>query len=131
MPKKLFTADYEVHASIKMLYPYIQSAGGLSEWFADDVKINNMDKSLTFIWDSEEHKARQVAHRTNHFARFEFLPRTPEEEKDPSYFELRLEVNEMTQSVFLKVLDYSDVDEEELQDIWDGLIHNLRKTVGG
>ena len=39
--KKLFTADYEIHASIKMLYPYIQTASGLSEWFADDVTINN------------------------------------------------------------------------------------------
>ena len=36
--KKLFTDDFEIHASIKMLYPYIQTASGLSEWFADDVK---------------------------------------------------------------------------------------------
>ena len=35
--KNLFTEDYEVHASIKMLYPYIQTASGLAEWFADDV----------------------------------------------------------------------------------------------
>ena len=27
--KKLFTADYEIHASIKMLYPYIESASGV------------------------------------------------------------------------------------------------------
>jgi hypothetical protein len=129
--KKLFTADFEVHASIKMLYPYIQTASGLSEWFADDVKINNMDKTFTFYWDNEQHKARQVAHRTNHFARFEFLPEG-DDGKDPAYFELRLEFNELTQSVFLKVNDYSDVDDlNELQDLWDGLVDNLRKTVGG
>lgn len=130
--KNLFTADYEIHASIKMLYPYIQTASGLAEWFADDVKINNESKVYTFYWDNEEHKARQVAHRTNHFARFEFLPETKEDEKDPSYFELRLEFNELTQSVFLKVFDYSDFDDlQELKDLWDGLIENLRKTVGG
>lgn len=130
--KKLFTADYEVHASIKMLYPYIQSAGGLSEWFADDVKINNIDKTFTFCWDNEEHKARQVAHRTNHFARFEFLPEEKEDERDPAYFELRLEFNELTQSVFLKVFDYTDInDQNELSDLWDSLVENLRKTVGG
>jgi hypothetical protein len=50
--KKLFTTDYEIHASIKMLYPYIQSASGLSEWFAEDVKINNEDKVHTFLWDN-------------------------------------------------------------------------------
>lgn len=130
--KNLFTADYEVHASIKMLYPYIESASGLSEWFADDVKINNMSKVLTFVWDNEERKAKEAAHRTNHFARFEFLSPTGEEEKDPAYFELRLEFNELTQSVFLKVFDYSDIDDQrELQDLWDGLVDQLRKTVGG
>jgi uncharacterized protein YndB with AHSA1/START domain len=130
--KRLFTADYEVHASIKMLYPYMQTASGLAEWFADDVTINNNDKTYTFFWDNEEHKAKQSAHRTNHFARFEFLPENKDDEKDPSYFELRLEFNELTQSVFLKVFDYSDFDDhKELRDLWDGLVDNLRKTVGG
>jgi hypothetical protein len=130
--KKLFTADYEIHASIKMLYPYIQSTSGLAEWFADDVTINNEDKTYTFFWDNEDHKARQVAHRTNHFARFEFVPESEDDVKDPSYFELRLEFNELTQSVFLKVFDYSDfTDVRELQDLWDSLIEALRKTVGG
>jgi uncharacterized protein YndB with AHSA1/START domain len=130
--KKLFTADYEVHASIKMLYPYIQSASGLAEWFADDVKINNQNKVHTFLWDNEEHNAKQVAHRTNHFVRFEFLPETEEDEKDPSYFELRLEFNDLTQSVYLKVFDYSDFDDlKELHDLWEGLVEALRKTVGG
>jgi uncharacterized protein YndB with AHSA1/START domain len=130
--KKLFTADYEVHASTKMLYPYIQTASGLAEWFAEDVTINNNDKSYTFFWDNESHRARQVAHRVNHFARFEFLPETDDDAQDPSYFELRLEFNELTQSVYLKISDYSDFDDhQELQDLWDGLIENLRKTVGG
>lgn len=130
--KKLFTADYEIHASVKMLFPYIQTAGGLAEWFADDVRINNINKTFKFYWDNEEHEARLVAHRTNHFAKFEFLPESPEEEKDLSYLEFRLEFNELTQSVYLKVIDYSDFDDhKELQDLWDGLVDNLRKTVGG
>jgi len=130
--KKLFTADYEIHASTKMLYPYIQTAGGLSEWFADNVTINNSDKSFTFIWDHEEHRAKLAAFRTNHFVRFEFLPESKDDEKDPSYFELRLEFNDLTQSVYIKILDYSDFDDQrELHDLWDGLIESLRKTVGG
>ena len=130
--KKLFTEDFEVHASIKMLYPYIQTASGLAEWFADDVKINNQSKVYTFIWDNEQHKAKLSAHRTNHFARFEFLSDKGEEEKDPSYFELRLEFNELTQSDFLKVFDYSDFDDQkELGALWHGLVDQLRKTVGG
>ncbi len=129
--KQLFTTDFEIHASIKMLYPYIDSASGLSEWFADDVRISP-EKVFTFIWDHEEHKAILTSHRTNHFAKFQYLPETKEDEKDPSYFELRLEVNELTQTTFIKVSDYSDFDDmEELQDLWEGLIENLKKVVGG
>lgn len=46
--KQLFTADFELHASVKMLYPYIQTASGLSEWFADDVRISPERCSLLF-----------------------------------------------------------------------------------
>jgi uncharacterized protein YndB with AHSA1/START domain len=129
--KRLFTTDFEIHASIKMLYPYIDSASGLAEWFADDVRISP-EKVFTFVWDHEEHKAILTSHRTNHFAKFEYLPESKEDEKDPSYFELRLEVNELTQTTFIKVSDYSDFDDlEELQDLWEGLVENLKKVVGG
>ncbi len=129
--KTLFTADFEIHASIKMLYPYISTASGLSEWFADDVNISP-EKVFKFEWDNEEHKANMTSHRTNHYAHFEYLPEAKGDEKDPSYFELRLEINELTQTTFIKVIDYSDFDDqEELLDLWEGLIENLKKVVGG
>jgi hypothetical protein len=130
--KRLFTSDYEFHASVKMLYPYLSTASGLSEWFADDVSVNNLDKTFTFSWDDEKHKANLAGHRTNHFVRFEFLPETEADKKDPSYFELRIDTNEMTQSTFLRVTDYSDFDDEgELRSLWDGLVGTLKSIVGG
>jgi hypothetical protein len=130
--KRLFSADYEFHASVKMLYPYLQSASGLSEWFCDDVKINNESKTLTFFWDNEEHQAVQAAHRVNHSVKFEFLPENSDDQADPSYLEFRLETNDLTQSVFLHITDYSDFeDQKELQDLWDDLVGDLKKIVGG
>ncbi|CAN5303833.1 START-like domain-containing protein [soil metagenome] len=129
--KQLFTADYELHASVKMLYPYMQTASGLSEWFADDVRISP-EKVFTFVWDHEEKKAVISSQRANNFVRFEYLPENEEDKKDPSYFELNLEVNELTQRTFLKVYDYSTFDDmEELQDLWDGLLEKLKTVVGG
>lgn len=131
MSKVPFTADFEVNASRKMLFPYIFSPGGLSQWFADDVKIDE-DKTYNFIWDNEDHKARMAAHRTNHYVRFEFISDNKEDHEDPSYFELRLELNELTQTTFLQVIDYSDTDDrDELLDLWSGLVSNLKETVGG
>ena len=129
--KNLFTADYEIHASIRMLYPYIESASGLSEWFAEDVKISP-EKVFTFEWEGERHQAIMQSHRINHFTKFEFIPESPEDKKDPSYFELRLEMDELTQTTFIKITDYSDFDDQgELQDLWDGLIENLKTVFGG
>ena len=130
--KKLFTTDFEVHASVKMLYPYIQTAGGLSEWFANDVNINP-EKVFTFeLDDNDIRRAKMVSSRVNHFCRFEFIPETDDDRADPSWFELRVETNELTQTTFIKVSDYSDFDDmEELQDLWEGLIENLKKVVGG
>lgn len=131
MAKNLFTEDYEIHASSKMLYPYISTASGLAEWFADDVRINP-EKVYTFEWEGEAHKAVVASHRTNHFTKFEFLPESDDDKDDPSYFELRIELNELTQTTFLKVTDYSDIDDlDELKDLWDSLIDQLRKVVGG
>ncbi|UII19051.1 START-like domain-containing protein [Fulvivirga ligni] len=131
MSKHLFTADFEINASTKMLYPYLNTASGLSQWMADDVTINE-DKVYNFIWDDEDHLAKMASHRTNHYVKFEFVPETEEDEEDPSYFELRLEKNELTQSTFIKISDYSDMDDtEELMDLWESLVESLKETVGG
>jgi len=131
MPKQKFVTEFEINASKKMLYPYIFSPGGLSAWFADDVNINE-DKIYNIIWDNEHHNARMVAHRTNSFVKFEFLPENEDDEDDPSYLEFRLEVNELTESVFLKITDYSDSDDlDELQELWEGMVNTLKETVGG
>lgn len=127
MAKNKFHTEFEINASKKMLFPYIFSASGLAQWLADDVNINE-DKIYNFIWDEEDHKYRMAAHRTNSFVKFE----STDDDEDPNYFELRLEMNELTQAVFIRVVDYTDnPDDEELQDLWESMIFNLKEIVGG
>jgi uncharacterized protein YndB with AHSA1/START domain len=131
MGKKKFVTDFEVNASSRMLFPYLSTASGLAQWFADDVNINE-DKVYSFMWDGEEHKARKAGQRANHHVKFEFLPETEEDEDDPAYIELKLNVNELTQSVFLQVTDYSDLDDpEEQQDLWENIVLSLKELIGG
>ena len=131
MAKNKFIGEYGFRASKKMLYPYISSASGLSQWFADDVNINNEDKVYTIIWDGEENKAKMVSSRSNHHVKFEFLDTETEEDDEPNFVEMRLEVNELTQELFLRVTDYSDMDAEEAEELWEGLVHDLKEIVGG
>jgi len=129
MAKNKFQTEFEINASKKMLYPYIYSASGLAQWLADDVNINE-DKVYNFIWEEEDHMYRMAAHRTNSFVKFESIDE--DDEEDPNYFELRLEMNELTQTVFIRIVDYSDnPDDEELQDLWESMIFNLKEIVGG
>lgn len=130
MGKTLYTGDFEINASTRMLYPYIYTPSGLSQWFADDVNINE-DGIFIFEWEAEFHKAKLVSHRTNHYVKFEFVPEG-DNKSDPAHFEVRLEMNEITQSVFLKVTDYSDIEDlDEVHDLWYSMVESLKEIVGG
>lgn len=131
MGKNKFITEFEINASQKMLFPYLSTASGLAQWFADDVNINE-DKVYSFLWDGEDHRATKAAQRANVSVKFEFLPEKEEDKDDPNYIELKLNVNELTQSVFIQITDYSDLDdEEEQQDLWENIVYSLKQIIGG
>lgn len=131
MVKNKFVADYQINTSRKILFPYISSASGLSEWFAEDVSITE-DKVYIFDYDGENHYARITALRKDMHVKFEFFDPNSPEETDKSFLEFKIEENELTQTLFLKVIDYSDTyDDDELASIWEGLIANLKEIIGG
>jgi len=127
MNKSKFIGEYSINASRKMLFPYISTASGLSQWFADDVNITE-DKVYTMLWDGEVNKARIVSIKVNQHIKFEF---EGEDDDDLNSIEIRLEMNELTQEVYIKITDYSDLDDQEVSDLWEGLIHDLKEIVGG
>jgi len=134
MVKNKFVADFQINTSRKIIYPYLSTASGLSQWFADDVTINE-DKVYNFIYDGEDHFAKAVIMRTNHNVKFEFFDPHAEEgegEADRSFIEFKLDENELTQTFFLRVIDYSDTyDDEEQESIWESLIATLKEIIGG
>lgn len=129
MEKFKFVTEYELRASPKMLFPYISTASGLSQWFA--AKVNTLpEHRFDFHWDNESHIARQVSLRQNKSVRFEFLD-TGETSHDNNYVDFRVDQSELTQSTYLRITDYSsNNDPEDLQDLWDGLMDKLREIVG-
>ncbi|RAU83356.1 START-like domain-containing protein [Pontibacter arcticus] len=129
--KTKFVREYPINASAKLLYPYLSSPSGLSQWFCDDAKINE-DKIFNFIWDGRSHFAEMTGFRSNRSVRFLFLDDQKKHVPDASYIDFSIESSELTQEQFLKIVDYTDEDDvEELEELWDNLILNLRETVGG
>jgi uncharacterized protein YndB with AHSA1/START domain len=131
MGKYKYTAEFEIRASNKMLFPYMTNPAGLAQWFADKVSIDDQ-KVFNFIWDNKPHYARLTAQRLNRYVKFEFLPDGGPSANDLAYIEFKLDMNELTQSSFLKITDYSETDDEDdLKELWTHLVSNLREIVGG
>ncbi len=131
MGKYKYTTEFEIRANNKMLFPYLVNPAGLAQWFADQVTINE-NKAFNFVWDNRPHYARLTAQRLNRYVKFEFIPEDNSTLHEPSYIEFRLDMNELTQSSFLKITDFSDTeDEQDLKELWAYLVSNLREIVGG
>ena len=130
MAKQKFVGEYPINASRKMLFPYLSTATGLCQWFADDVNINNIDKTLIFIIDGEERIAVIDSINKNRYVKFRFLM-DGEKPKENDTLEFRLEVNDLTQEVFVRVEEYTESDDlEESYQIWDNLLAQLKEIIG-
>lgn len=130
MLENQFIADYQLNASKKIVYTYLSTASGLQEWFADEVRINE-DKDFIFNFDQEDHYAKLTVLKANLHIRLDFFDPKRNELID-SYIEFKLDETELTQSLFLKVIDHSNFyNLEELEVIWEGLISKLKEIIGG
>lgn len=120
-----YELEFTIHASPQMLYNYISNPSGLSEWFADNV--NSRGELYTFIWDDSEEQAKLLSKKTNDKVRFQWL----DDEDEEYYFEIRIQVDEITKDVSLMITDYSEEDEmEENKMLWENTISNLKHIIG-
>lgn len=122
-----YELEFPVKASPQMLFPFLSTPSGLSEWFCDDV--NSRGERFTFMWDDEERTAVMIAKKKDVFIRF----RWEEDEDDGNkyFFEFKIEVDELTNDTSLIVIDHSEEDElEEDKLLWDSQIHELLHTIG-
>ena len=123
--KVKFTLEYEIKSSPKILYSFIGEPNGLSQWFADDVRIR--DHVYTFVWDDgEEQKAKLLSYKENKSVKFNWLDDEPY-----TYFELEIVKDELTNDVALLVTDFSlkeNIKEKEM--VWNIQIENLLSVIG-
>lgn len=116
--------EYLLNCSPKVLYNRLSSASGLTEWFADDVKVRG--KKFTFVWEGSEQTAEMTLHKENRLVRFNWL-----DEEDDNYFEFKIAKDELTGDVSLIVTDFADQGEEdETRVLWDSQVNELKHVLG-
>ena len=123
--KTKFEMEFVFQASPQLLYQYISTASGLSEWYADNE--NSRSEKFTFIWDENEEEAILLKKKSDQYVRFQWSHADSPEE----YFELRIVVDEITKDVSLFVTDFAEEDEvEETKMLWENQIDDLKHVLG-
>ncbi len=122
--KVKFEIEFVIQASPQLLYQYISTPSGLSEWYADNV--NSRGEVFTFIWDGAEEKAKMLKRKSEEFVKFSWV-----ENEDGSFFEMRIIVDEITKDVSLFITDFADDDEvDEAKMLWENQISDLKQVLG-
>lgn len=120
-----YELEFPIQASPSLLYQYISTPSGMQEWYADNV--NSRGELFKFIWDGSEEEAKLVVKKKGERIRFQWL----EDEGTDYYFELRIQVDEITKDVSLMVTDFAEEDElEEGKMLWENMIGELKQILG-
>ena len=125
--KSRYELEFPINSSPQLLYQYISTPSGLSEWFADNV--NSRGEYFTFIWDDSEENARLSSKKTGEKIKFRWID---ENKKDTDYFfELRILEDEITKDVSLMIIDFAMDDElDEAKLLWENQISDLKHVIG-
>ena len=119
-----FELEFVIQASPQLLYQYISTPSGLSEWYADNV--NSRSERFTFIWDGAEENAQMLKRKSDEFVKFSW-----EENEDDSFFEMRIIVDEITKDVSLFITDFAEEDEvDEAKMLWENQVSDLKQVLG-
>lgn len=127
MKKEKIHIEYLLNASSRtIIWNAISTPIGLEDWFAD--RVNMKEKTFTFTWGKTEVRtAELIASRMHSFVRFHWL----DDEDDKSYFELKMNYNELTSDYVLEITDFADQGEKEDQyELWNSQVETLRRACG-
>ena len=121
-----FEIEFTIQASPQLIYQYISTPSGLSEWFSDNV--NSRGEFFTFIWDDSEEKAKLISKKTGERIKFRWIT---DEDDQTSYFEIKIQIDEITKDVSLIITDFAEEDEvDEAKMLWENQISSLKQVLG-
>ena len=120
-----FQMEFVLRASPALIYNYISTPSGLSEWFADNV--DSRSDEFKFEWDGTEEIAMLKTKKQDRIVRFRW-----EERAKSAYWEIKIQVDELTKDVSLIITDFAEEEDEveESKMFWENQIAQLKHVVG-
>lgn len=126
MSKVKMQYEFPLHCQSEILYEYLASPEGLSEWFCDEAHEKGDD--FYFSWGGgPEEKATLIRYKVEQSVRF----RWEEDEGTKYFFEMSIVIDEITNDLSLYIIDFCEPgDEEENKQYWENLVENLTIKLG-
>jgi uncharacterized protein YndB with AHSA1/START domain len=122
---KPFKLEYIIKSSPTILYDFLTTPAGLSQWFADTVDING--KTYSFFWNGSEECADLIDEVEDELVRYRWDYSDEEE-----YFEFTIEKSEVTGDTVMYITDFAEEhDVEDQRILWDSQVGKLIKRIGG
>lgn len=124
MSKQIFSLEYPVRCSPTILYEFLATSNGLSEWFAESV--DEHDDRFYFGWSGSEEEAEVLGYEQDKYIRFRWSD-APKNE----YFEFRIDKSEITNQTILVITDFAEKrDIKDQSQLWDYQIKELFHRLG-
>lgn len=125
MAIRSYQVEFSIRSSPSILFNFLSTPSGLSQWFADEVKAN--DDHYVFSWNGVGEEAELVELEEN--KKVKFIWTNSEEEV---FFSFEIDKSEVTGDTILIITDFAD--EEEIEDqqlLWESQVYTLKRLVGG
>ena len=114
------------NASQNSLWRMISQIDGLSEWFADEVAMNDKESVYTFTWGKSESKAEIVQSKPQVSIRYRWI-----DDDESVYFEFRLRKLDLSGDMTLEVTDFAEPDDKgDAITLWESQIEEMKRRLG-
>src|SRR5690606_38275172 len=128
MPKEKFLIEFLMgNATLSSLWRMVSQIDGLSEWFADEVTMDETENIYTFKWGKSQNQAIIVNQKTLTSIRYRWI----DEEEEPSYFEFAIHKLDLSGQMTLEITDFAEPDEKgDAIALWETQVDELKRRLG-
>ncbi|WP_332457568.1 START-like domain-containing protein [Petrimonas sp.] len=128
MLKEKFHIEFVMSSATQAsLWRMISQVDGLSEWFADEVTMNEEENVYTFFWGKSDNQAEILGSKPQQSIRFRWL----DEEEENIYFEFQLHKLELSNEIALQITDFAEPDEKgDAITLWETQIDKMKRRLG-
>jgi uncharacterized protein YndB with AHSA1/START domain len=125
MARKRINLEYIFRASPAIVYTFVTTPECLVRWYCDDVDI--VADVYTFYWSDNAEVAYMIDDIEEERVRYRW-----HNAADNEFLEFRIYKADITNETILEITDFCDEDEEdEIRDLWNTLMVELKKETGG